>query len=159
MYSYVGNYGDNTDLYITSSGPVTGPHYKIELIVWTLFIDSWAGSEVQFKLVGAPEVNKFYKNSSVLNSTLCEDGGGTEGFQRLSMSFTHTDEASVVSFRVQTAYTGGNPLLGIGDLLLIAHSCHSYCLTCTGAANNQCPTCKNTVIVGTNTTASQIYKV
>jgi hypothetical protein len=36
--------------------------------------------------------------------------------------------------------------------------CHAYCLTCATVDTN-CPTCKDTIIVGTNSTASQIYKV
>lgn len=36
--------------------------------------------------------------------------------------------------------------------------CHDYCLTC-GNATTSCTTCKDTAIVGTNVTASQIYKV
>ena len=36
--------------------------------------------------------------------------------------------------------------------------CYAYCLTCIASATD-CTVCKNSIIVGTNTTASPIYKV
>ncbi len=40
----------------------------------------------------------------------------------------------------------------------VIYACHPYCLTCDLDPKN-CSTCDNTIIVGSNTTASQIYKV
>ena len=40
----------------------------------------------------------------------------------------------------------------------VFYACHPFCLTCDLLPQN-CSTCDNTIIVGSNTTASQIYKV
>lgn len=40
----------------------------------------------------------------------------------------------------------------------VFYACHPFCLTCDVSPQN-CSTCDDTIIVGSNTTASQIYKV
>jgi hypothetical protein len=40
----------------------------------------------------------------------------------------------------------------------ILYACHPFCTSCENSPTN-CPTCGDTIIVGANTTASQIYKV
>ena len=40
----------------------------------------------------------------------------------------------------------------------VIYACHAFCMTCDMLPKN-CSTCEDTIIVGSNSTASQIYKV
>ncbi len=49
IYSYRGNYANQTALILSTTTPIPEPHYQVELIVWLIKIDQWSsGSSAKF---------------------------------------------------------------------------------------------------------------
>lgn len=140
-YPYYGEYGNNTATLITSLTPITDNHYQVDLIIWMLLIDTWpSNSYVDVKLVSTGQNILVSQTNTSTNVNYCY-GGANDGFVRFFGSYAHNDIVNTLKFNVTTYITHSSGLLGIGDIFMIAHLCHPYCKTCTGAASTVCSSC------------------